>query len=135
MSGVDYPPSRTIRLGDALEAAEAKADDEGTDGGWETYRDGLSWAVDQWGEDAEISVEAFTGASRARILDTARQHTVGELGRSRQRNALIAGSVIAAPWFDGDDDLATRLRVTGELPPALLDWLDQEVAELNELGN
>lgn len=138
---IDYPPTATITLGDALERAEANADDADSDGNanananWDTYRDGLQWAVDQWGADATITLQAFTASSRARIIDAAESSTVGELGRRELRAKLIVGSAIDAPWLAGDEALAERLRIADVLPPALLDYLDAEVTDLNDLGN
>ena len=133
---VDYPPSRTLTLGDAHERAQERADSDRDDSDqWERYADALGWAVEQFGGGAEVVVEAFTAASRARILDEARRSTVGELGPERTRSWLVGGSVTAAPWIDADADLADRVQATTALPPTLVDWLDTELEDLNDLGN
>ena len=109
-----------------------------------TQQEGLQWAVhgdaredgfDGWGEDAVVELQAFTGGSRARILDTAERSTVGTLGQQQLRVWLIAGAIETAPWLDGDEDLLEQQQQTKSLPPMLIDWLDAELEDLNELGN
>jgi len=132
MSDFDYPPTREWTLGDALADAEARAD--GDDDAAETHTSGLQWAVDQFGADAQVELRAFTTTTRDRALDTANRKTVGALGTQELRTWLVAAALEDAPWLDGDEDLTATKRVTGELPPALSDWLDAELSELNDLS-
>lgn len=155
MTDIDYPPSRTRRFGAALASiedrlataeqriADLEADEDATDQALAearqdrataaNQRDALQWAVAQFGEDAELTLRAFTATSRARVLDTLNRTVVGAVGGQQTRNWLIAGSIEAAPWLDGDEDLAEQASVTGALPPGLVDWLDAELEELNDL--
>lgn len=139
----DYPPSRTVTLGSALSAAEQrvdelKPDDEDDEPDAEIVparneRDALQWAVGRWGEGAEITLEAYTARTRARVTDTLRQEMVGEPGPSEQDIWLIAAGLSDAPWID-DHDLASKAAATGQLPPALVDWLNGQVDDINDLS-
>jgi len=104
-------------------------------------RDALRWAVsgdsdpdgwNGWGREATVTVEAYTGESRARTLDTARRKTMGPLGPQQLRLWLIAGALVEAPWLDEDDDLAAAKTATGRLRPDLVDWLDGTLEDLND---
>jgi len=152
---IDYPPSRTYQLSAALDEAkrrvnrlderidELEADDEATDqalaearqerSNAAKQRDALSWAIDEFGADAELTLEAFTANSRARVLDTLQRATVGQVGSEQARNWLIAGSITDAPWLEGGENLRERAEIADAVPPALLDWLDDELEDLNEL--
>jgi len=109
----------------------------------ENHRKGLQWAIhgdnseggfDGWGENTEIRVTAFTAQSRARTLDTINNKTVGTIGAEETRVWLIAAALDTAPWLDAGDDLEGDYRNTGSLPPALQDWLDSQVEQLNDLS-
>lgn len=138
-----YPPSRTVTLGNALDSAEQRvedlqADEEDGDADPDIVparneRDALQWAVNNYGEDAEITLEAYTARTRARVTDTLRQDMVGEPGPSEQDLWLIAAGLSDAPWIDGDD-LAAKAGSTGQLPPALVDWLNGQVDDINDLS-
>lgn len=151
MSDYNYPPTRTYRLGESLDdAIQHIADLEDSDDAdpaalqeAATARDGLRWLVSGdgdpdgfggFGRGAEIVVSAYTARERGQTLDTARAKTMGDLGPERLRVWLIAGALEAAPWLDTGDDLRTRYEATGELPPAVLDWLDSELEDINTLG-
>lgn len=162
--GVDYPPTRTYRLGTAREAAaeritecEARVDDLEDDDdataqalaearqdaqAARTHHKGLTWAVDGtddedgfggWGADADLTVQAHTFDSRSRALDARDRLTAGPVGARETRTWLIAGSIVEAPWLDGDEDLATEKQLVGQLPPMFVDWLDHALGELNDL--
>jgi len=137
MSDIDYPPSRTWRLGEALATADERLDEDedGNSDISQSNRDGLAWAVEQWSDDAEITLEAFTTTTRDRAVDTANRATVGGLGASALRTWLVAASIKQAPWLDGSEDLVECKQTTGNLPPGLVDWLDAQLEDLNDLGN
>jgi hypothetical protein len=167
MSRIDYPPTRTLTLGSALEAIEAdlrdverrieelesQLPDEDSDEDPDpattkalrekrserstlgSQRDALQWAVDEWGPDAEIELEAITTASRGRATDAVRNGRVGEVTGQILQRYIAAASLTAAPWLEGGDDLQTRAQILGKLPPGLSDWLQAELDDLNDLGN
>lgn len=137
----DYPPTRTLTLGSALEEY-APADGEGEDADdieaarSASIRDGLQWAIAEWGEDAAFELQAYTAGTRAEVLDRLHQNRVGEVGQQLRRNWFIAAAITDAPWIDGDTPaLADRVEAVAALPPALVDWLNEELAGLNDLGN
>lgn len=159
MTDFDYPPSRTYEFGAALEDVEQRladteervdeleaqaADEEDPDvqGLQEAYqelttasnyRDALDWAVREWGEAAEITLQAFTAKTRADVLDTIQRTRVGHVGPEQRRNWLVAAGVQAAPFVDESDDVETKAGIVEQLPPALTDWIDEEIEDLNDL--
>lgn len=96
--------------------------------------DALQWAVDQWGEDAEVRLQALTAGSRARVEDTLREGRVGGAGVANQENWILAACLTDAPFLGDGDDLQDRVAVIAELPPALADWLRAELDALNDLS-
>ena len=134
MTEIDYPPSRTVALGDALASVEARLEDGDGDGDLANQRDALAWGVEEFGAAAEVTVAAFTAATRARVLDELRDGVVGEPGPREMSLWLVAAGVDAAPWLDGGEDIAARAAVTGELPPALVDWLESILDDVNDLS-
>jgi len=153
MTDINYPPTRTLVLGVAAEAlaqdhddAEdriASLDDDATQQRREAIADrnsaqaqheAVTWAINEFGDDAEIQLRAFTATHRARVLDTINQTVVGQVGSEETRTWLVAGSIKSAPWLDGDESLREQAELTGALPPALIDWLDAELDDLNDLS-
>jgi len=134
MTDWDYPPTRTVALAqarDRLDEQLADCDDDEQDR-LETLRSGVTWAIDQFGADATIELEAFTARGRDRTLDTLREQLVG-VGNREIGQYLLAAQVETAPWLDDDMDLIEHGRVIGELPPAVVDWLQSEADDLNAL--
>lgn len=132
MTDIDYPPSREWTLEAALADAE---DTDAPEGSPEAnQRDALRWAVAQFGGDATVTLRAFTAGTRSRTLDTAGQTTMGELGHNQVQDWLTAAGVVDAPWLDGDEDLEARHELLAALPPALTDWLNAKLTDLNDLS-
>ncbi|AFH22018.1 hypothetical protein OSG_eHP14_00190 [environmental Halophage eHP-14] len=137
----NYPPTRTQTLGSALDTAENRVSELETDDdtGAQTLanarnqRDALHWAVNEFGEDAEIVLSAYTATTRARTLDTLRGDILGDPGPEEIGNWLVAAGVDDAPWID-DKDTQSKAQRTGQLPPALVDWLDRQLDDLNDLS-
>lgn len=139
----DYPPTQTYRLGAALEQAEKRVADLEADADPDDYdrtlneaenqRDALQWAVDEFGDDAELELQAYTAHTRAQVLDTLRNDVFGNPGEEETTVWLIAAGIAAAPWLD-DHDIGSKATVTGQLPPALLDWIETEIDDLNDLS-
>jgi hypothetical protein len=156
----DYPPSQTYTLAAALDTIEDRVnelkeriddleaqrdnDDEADVGedlvearnekdAAENKRDALQWAVNEFGEDAELTLEAYTTKTRSRTIDTFRAQTVGA-GSEELNDWLVAAGVADAPWMDDGADLQERADVVGELPPALTDWIEGELDDLNNLA-
>lgn len=156
MTDINYPPSRTLTLGSAHEQTadrvtdlgaridDLKGDDDATDkalaearndqNNAESERDALAWACEEFGEEAEITLEAHTTTRRSRVLDTANRKTMGELGSSQLNDWMLAAAVVEAPWLDGGEDLQERYDYLGALPPALSDWISRELQDLNDLS-
>jgi hypothetical protein len=134
MTDWDYPPTRTVTLAQARDRlGEQLADcDDAEQGRLETLRSGVAWAIDQFGAEATIELEAFTARERDRTLDTLREQLVG-VGDREMQQYFLAAQIESAPWLDGDMDLIEHGRVIGELPPAVVDWLQSEADELNAL--
>jgi len=135
----DYPPTSTLTLGVALDDVERELDEaeEGDDtdvGQLTADRDALTWAVGEFGEAAEITLEAFTTTTRSRTIDTLQRTRVGDVGSNLINDWLVAAGVVDAPWLEGGEDLETRAEITGQLPPALTDWADAQLDDLNELS-
>lgn len=157
MTDINYPPSRTVTLETALAdvddriselddriddlAAEAATTDEALADARThrqdatRHRQALQWAVDEFGGDAEITLEAHTTTTRSRVMDTANQQTMGSLGQSQLADWMHAAGVADAPWLDGGEDLGTRADLLGALPPRLTDWIATQLEDLNDLGN
>lgn len=137
----DYPPTETLVLGDALEEYEAAAPDEAVDPETAdearavTFAEGLSWAVDEFGTDAEIVLEGFTAGTRAQVVDRLTNDRVGDIGQRLTTNWMIAAAIVECPWFDDEVPLEDMVTAVAQLPPAVVDWLDHELEELNDLGN
>lgn len=108
----------------------------------ETHRDGVRWAVhgddrdggfDGWGEDATVVLQAYTGKTRADVVDTLRNEVLGTFGERMVTNWMIAAGIEDAPWID-DKDIMSKAAPTEQLPPPLLDWLEAELDDLNDLS-
>lgn len=156
MTDFDYPPAREVTLAQArddvaesLTDAEGEVDrleddDDATESALAEARsevevtenrlDALGWAVDVFGDDATIALRAFTTTTRSRVLDTLQRKTVGPVGPNRTEDWLTAAGVTTAPWLDGDEDLQKQAAILGELPPALSDWLNDQLSDLNDLS-
>jgi exonuclease VII small subunit len=156
MTDFDYPPSWDVSLEEALSSVEAdledargrvdklEDDEDATNDALaeaysrrqrlESNRDALEWAVQQFGEGARVSMTAFTATTRARTLDEIQRTAVGQVGNEETRIWLLAAALDDAPWLDPGDDLADAYRITGELPPALQDYLDDQLTDLNDLS-
>ena len=158
---IDYPRTRTHRLGDAhdavtnhrseLEAEQEeleRARDAGDDGEVDTDRlqtvrseladvrghgEALAWAVAEFGTDAEVRLSATTTGDRSRVLDTLQNTVVGSYGTQKIQDWLLAASIEAAPWQDPEDSLVQRGQLVESLPPALTGWLRSEQKSLNDL--
>lgn len=139
MTDIDYPPAQTYTLGGALSTVEDDLDalDEDADerATLANQRDALQWALDQWDAEAELMLQAFTATRRADVVDTLNRTTVGPVGAQKTRTWLVMCSVETAPWLGGGEDYQARAAVADSLPPALVDWLESELEELNDLGN
>ncbi|MUV59975.1 hypothetical protein [Halobacterium sp. CBA1126] len=157
MTDFDYPPTRTFTLEEAkgdveseLADAEARVDEleDDEDAQESALRDArseredaagkqraLNWAIGEFGEDATITMEAFTATTRARALDEMQSSTMGDVGGMESRIWLLAAALQAAPWLNGSEDLEEAARVTGALPPAVQDFLDDELTDLNDLSS
>jgi hypothetical protein len=159
MTGFDYPPSRTWTLSDALEdvterlsEAEAEVADLEAEQDDDTQppralrearqqrqtlsnqQDALKWACREFGDDAEVTIEAFTTGTRDRVTDTLRRTAVGPIGNDKLQTWLVAGGVTEAPWLATDDDLAQQAAYVEALPPALTTWIDDQLDDLNDLS-
>ncbi|WP_338417003.1 hypothetical protein [Halobacterium salinarum] len=153
----DYPPTRKVTLEQALDdvdreladaedrihrlegdedaqesaLAEARADQEDA----RSKTNALEWAINEFGPETRIKLEAFTATTRARAIDEMQSSTMGEIGGMEQRIWLLAAALQDAPWLTGEESLAEAAQVTGALPPAVQDYLDDELTALNDLGN
>jgi len=135
MTDIDYPPTRTLAFGDALDAVEADledADDDAETAATESQQDALSWAVEQWGSDETVTLAAYTATTRAQTIDQFNTTTAGA-GAEELNIWLVAAGLDAAPWLD-DQDIALKAVATGQLPPALIDWMRDELDDLNALS-
>lgn len=163
MTDFEYPPTESTTLGAALEDAERDRDDaeervtrleqQANDDTQEDPEDSevadaidtqhhteditsaLDWLTNEFGEDATVTVEAFTATERARTLDTVQREVMGSVGSEERRQYFIAAALSEAPWLPSDVDLVEAKRITGELPPSVQDWLDELVTNVNDLGN
>lgn len=129
----DYPPTATLVLGVEYEEAQARVDDEDSDI-VETDVTALGWAVREFGEESELTLEAFTAATRSQTVDTLRRKRAGDVGEGLLSNWLVAAAVTEAPWLDGDESLVERADIVGQLPPALVDYLQDQLDDLNDLS-
>lgn len=148
MTEIDYPPTTEWRLDAALDQvtqqiAELDADIDAADDPSElrgqrqsraSQRDALRWAIGEFGDDATIELQAYTAGRRARVIDTLNQRTMGAVGAERTRVWLLAGGIERAPWLDGGEDIRTRADLVQELPPALVDWLNEQLDDLGDLS-
>jgi len=133
MTEFDYPPAREYTLNQALNSVGEGLDAD-TDRDTENLHDALAWAVNEFGGEATIELQAFTAKTRSRTLDTARRTTVGELGPNQVQDWLTAAGVVNAPWLTDDEDLQKRHELLTALPPALVDWCNAELTDLNDLS-
>lgn len=127
----DYPPTETLVLGDALERWQDADDHDRAD----TFADGLGWAVDEFDADAEIVLEALTAGRRNEVIDRINSSRVGDVGDGLVTNWMIAAAITECPWFDDEAPLEDMVAAVAQLPPAVVDWLEHELGELNDLGN
>jgi len=130
MSEIEYPPTRTIRFGDApavavdeLESVDAAA-----------VRDGVAWLCEHYGEDVEVKLAALTAGERAKLMDTVQRDRVGGVGDGLLENWVVAACLDDAPWLAEGASLADRARAVGDLPPQVVDWLSAELDDLNDLS-
>lgn len=139
MTRFDYPPSRTLRLGDALDRmrdAQDTADAglaEDARGSVQEFEAGLEWAVEEFGTDAEIELHAIDTGTRARIQDHIQGNVVGDAGSGLVSNYVLAACIDDAPFVEDGDDLDDRAELVSHLPPQVTDWLGSELDDLSEL--
>lgn len=136
MTGFDYPPTKAWDLQAARERAQERADtaDDATDRRRaENQADALGWAVSEFGGEASVELAAYTAQTRARVLDTLQTEIAGDIGPEETQLWLVAAGVESAPWFD-DHDLPSKAAATNRLPPALVEWLNSELDDLNDLS-
>lgn len=151
----------TLQLGDALddlnnrldELAERTvdetrdtADDQREDieatmqhagGTVERYRDGVSWAVDEYGADATVTIGGLTTGEYGRVEDRAADASREKGGGSTEgivRVFQIAAGLEDAPFVDAGAGFEERAAAVRELPPQLAEWLQSKVNEQGSLG-
>jgi len=126
MTGFDYPPTRTYRLGDLAESDDLSG----------AQAEAMAWAVEEFGEDATITLQAPTAMERAHAIDKLNQAAVGDVGAERVKVWIVTATLQEAPWLADDDDqeLPMQAQMTGALPPAFLTWLQEEMDDLSSLG-
>jgi len=136
MTDWDYPPSRTVTLGSALDDVTdelAGLDDDAEERATLIrHQTGLEWAVSTFGEDATVTLQGYTTNTRSRTADAFNDATVNA-GQAEFDDWLAAAGVVEAPWYD-DTDITARAIAHGQLPPELADWLVDELADLNDLS-
>lgn len=142
MTDIDYPPTRSITLDNALAQAndrvsdlEPDAEDEDAERGIvaaRSQRDALAWALDQWGDEATVDLQAYTARDRARVHDTVRNEIMGDIGGNELQVWMVAAALTDAPWLD-DKDLQSKAQATARLPPALVDWVKRQLDDINDL--
>jgi len=127
MTDFDYPPTRTYRLGDLAESDDLSDAKVGA----------MGEAVKWFGEDATVTLQAPTGRTRARAIDKLNKTTVGDVGKEQAKIWIATANLQEAPWLADNDDqgLSMQAQVTGDLPPALLTWLQEEMDDLSSLGD
>lgn len=149
MTEHSFPPTRTVSLDTALGELEDRVDElesdledaEGTDAtslaqelqAATSKRDGVHWAVEEFGGDAEIALEAFTTGSRARVRDRLRDVAVN-FGNEQLGVWHTAYAIADAPWLEGDEDFVAQCKTFEGLPPGLSDWILDELDDLNDLS-
>mgnify|MGYP006275541869 CR=1 FL=1 len=156
MTDFEYPPTREFTLQSALADvettlanAEERVDDLESDEDAQesalaearqdredaaSKKNALEWAVREFGTDARVVLEAFTATTRARTIDEMQSSTMGDVGGMESRIWLLAAALQDAPWLTGDEGLPEAAQVTGALPPAVQDYLDDELTDLNDLS-
>jgi len=162
---IDYPPTREYTLEAALESVKADIEngqaeiddleaklpdgDEDPDPATtkalrearqrkstvESYRDALKWAIGEWGEDAKIEIRGIDTNARKQVQKALRTGWMGEATTEDLNHYLIAESLMDAPWVQPDDDIHDLAGFLDELPPGLSDWIEDEMDDLNDLGN
>jgi len=139
MKEINYPPERTIVLGEAadhLEEAEDPADaglPEDPRSDLDTLASGARWLVDEFGEEAEITIKGIDSGTRARIEDHITTGVVGDVGGGLLNNYVLAASIVGAPWLEDGDDLDDKVEAVGHLPNQVTDWLASELDDLTRL--
>ena len=99
------------------------------------HRDGVQWAIDEWSEDATITLEALTTQSRGDAMDALRTGRMGDTSSETVKRYVHAQILVDAPFVESEDDIHDKAALLGRLPPAVSDWLGTEIDELNDLGN
>lgn len=136
MTDIDYPPTKTVRLGAALDALDGDDDANHEQGlRWAVHGDGREEGFDGWGEDAEVTLQAATATFRSDVVDTLNRTMMGPAGPQRLKTWLVMCSVVEAPWLNGDEGYQEMAAVGDSIPPGFEDWLGAQFEELNDLGN
>lgn len=156
---MSWERERTLVLGETLDDLDDQLDDladtmvdEEPDEGEEpseAFRDavqdgqrlnrqhvGVSWAVDEWGADAEVVVSAIDMGSRAEVDDyksSLRSNTVGGPSSSDGAGRLfyIAAGVAEAPFADRDDGIEETVAELRSVPQQFGDWLEEQINEVS----
>jgi hypothetical protein len=115
----DWPPARTVTLGDARERVE--------DAG---LTDVLEDACEEWGEDATVTVRMTTRGDTERVENALANETVGQDGAGTRRTYTAAVVCRDAPWLGADPDFPDRVAALRRLPPAVVAWIEHEVKQL-----
>lgn len=101
----------------------------------ESHAHGLQWAVEQWGEDATVTVRALTAGDSARVDQHLDQHWMGDASESIRSHARIAVAIESAPFVDPGSDLTDTHTAIADLDhDGFVDWLAAEVEDFSTPG-
>lgn len=150
------PREETIRLGDALDELDDRLDDlaaslqdaeDGTASAAVLQRSAneidtqgadLAGLVEEYGEDAEVTVRGLDAGEYARVEDRAaamraQADQPGGMPGST-RNVWAAAGLVDAPFLDEDADFDQKIQAVASLDPGVAKWLEARVNDLTSVS-
>lgn len=150
------PREETIRLGDALDelddqldqlAASLQTAEDGTASAAVLQRSAneidtqgadLSGLVDEYGEDAEVTVRGLDAGEYARVEDRVAAMRAGtdEPGGlpGSSRNVWAAAGLVDAPFLDDDAGFDAKIQTVAAQDPGVAKWLEARVNDLTSVS-
>lgn len=116
------------------EPSEAFQDAASESGQLNRHLVGVAWAVDEFGEDAEVAFEAVDTGTRAEVRDynnDLRSTTVGGPSSTDGVGEIYytAGGIASAPFVDEGAGIEATVAALSSLPSHFADWLNHRVNE------
>jgi hypothetical protein len=112
----------------------------------QTYRAGVAWAREEFGDEAEVTVGALDTGDMGRVTDRTHAAKQSKVGQGEDppvvgafRVFYVAAGVVDGPFIDDDPGFEATVRAVRGLDPKFTQFLRSKIDDLSEpeadLGN